>query len=340
MRRFVRSLCCSSLLMLSCALPGARVFAADKWVHANSAHFDMYAAQSESDIRAALLHLEVVRAYFIGATHSQDPGGQPVRIVVFASASDFGKYRPSEYGDSPSFSIPGTPATIVALGLKPDMFEQIFMEYTQLVLDDSASNLPYWYRAGLSELYASLKPGDGTVKLGGPPMRSYKHGAISSNLEQVLTSLFLIDRNGIVASRGKNAVDFNTDTPSAKLAAALGNGAATTALAQVQSSVTEDYAGTDWILMHMLMFQPEYRPKFGEFTGAIGSGTEAGAAIAKVYGRSMRQVSDDLILYWKQSGLAVATAKAPGDKPAPATMKAATPAETDAVMASLAKKGK
>ena len=70
------------LALLSLSLPSARVFAADKWVHATSAHFDMYPDESETEVRAALPHLEAARAFFINATHTQDPNGQPVRIVA------------------------------------------------------------------------------------------------------------------------------------------------------------------------------------------------------------------------------------------------------------------
>src|SRR6185437_2201319 len=103
--RLLRFLLIASLLWI----PAGRLSAGDaKWVHASSPHFEMYAAQSESEIRAALQHLEIVRAFFLNSTHSQDPGGQPVRIVVFQSEGDAAKYRPSEYGSVGTYSIAGT----------------------------------------------------------------------------------------------------------------------------------------------------------------------------------------------------------------------------------------
>jgi phosphoglycerate dehydrogenase-like enzyme len=102
------------LAILSLSLPAARVFAADKWVHATSAHFDMYAAESDAEVRAALQHLEAVRTFFATATHSQDPNGQPVRIVVFHSEGDFNRFKPAEYVMSSAYPLPGPPDTIVA----------------------------------------------------------------------------------------------------------------------------------------------------------------------------------------------------------------------------------
>lgn len=328
------------ILLLSCALPSARTFAADtKWLHATSAHFDMYAAEGEGDPKAALLHLESVRAYFLAATHSNDPGGQAVRVVVFHSEGDFTKYRPTEAGAARVFTQWGAaPATIVALGLKPEIYEQVFREYTQLVLDESAPTLPYWFRAGLSEIYSTLKPADGSVKLGSPPVRGFKAGGISDGLD--LTVLMTIDRAGILSSRGKQSTDFYTETISAKTSAALGNGTATTALNNVSSQATEDYAGAAWMLTHMLMFQQDYRPKFGVFLNALGTGTESGAAFTKIYGRSLSQVANDLKLYAKQPALATITMNFKSDKPAAAQVKTATKDETDKVFDDLSRKPK
>ena len=130
--------CLLFVLSVACA------FGADtKWIHATSAHFDMYSAGNETDARAALQHLEAVRGYFAERTHSPDPSGQPVRIIVFQSSGDFGRYRPAEYAGSDAFSEAGSPATIVALGLKPEMYEKIFLEYCQLVMDESAPKVPF-----------------------------------------------------------------------------------------------------------------------------------------------------------------------------------------------------
>ena len=179
------------LAILSLSLPSARLFAADKWTHATSAHFDMYADESEADMRAALQHLEAVRAFFLNATHSQDPNGQPVRIVAFHSEGDFNNFKPAEYVMASAYTLPGPPVTIVSKGLKPDSYERIFLEYCQMVLDQSAPQLPYWIRAGLAQFYSTLKPGDGTIKLGGQPMRAF-HSTGAGGLD--LTLLVGVDQ--------------------------------------------------------------------------------------------------------------------------------------------------
>ena len=299
---------------LSLSLASAHLFAAEKWVHATSAHFDMYADESDSDIRAALQHLEAVRAFFVSATHSQDPNGQPVRLVAFHSEGDFNKFKPTEYVMTSAYPLPGQTATIVALGLKPENYEKIFLEYCQMVFDQAAPQMPYWLRAGLAQFYSTLKPGDGTIKLGGPPTRSF-HASGAGGLD--MTLLVSIDRRAYLESKAKAANDFysNTDDNSA-----LGTrGAkATTAMNANQSNNTQDYQTYTWMLTHMVMFGPNYRAKAGQFIGTLAGGQETGAAFNTIYGRSLSQVLEDLLLYMKQSALSVSNPKFVFEKlPAP-----------------------
>ena len=327
------------LALVSLALPATHALAADKWLHATSAHFDMYAAESDSDVKAALAHLEAVRAFFTNATHSGDPGGQPVRIVAFHSEGDFNRYKPAEYVASSAYSVMEPQATIVALGLKPENYEKIFFEYCLMVLDGSAPKLPFWMKAGLAQLYSTLKPGDGTIKLGAPPLRSY-HVRSTDRLD--LNMLFTVDKKTYLASRAKGAQDFGADTDHSTSHgnAALGNSAATNALNAVQGAVTQDFEGPDWTLTHMIMFGQDYRAKAGAFIGALSGGEDTGAALNSVYGRNVAQVVGDLELYMKQSALAVVNAKFVYDKPAPPAVSSLSKADEDRVIGDLSKKGK
>ena len=322
------------LAILTLSLPSAQ--AADKWVRATSAHFDMYAAESDADVRAALQHLEAVRGFFTNATHSQDPNGQPVRIVVFHSEVDFDRYKPTEYVMAGAYPVSGTPATIVALGLKPDSYEKIFLEYCQMVLDQSAPQLPYWIRAGLAQFYSTLKPGDGTIKLGGPPTRSF-HASGLGGID--MTLLVGIDRHSYLESRAKAANDFFADTNNN---AALGKAGSksTTALNATQSNSTQDYQTYTWMLTHMIMFSQDYRAKAGQFIGALAGGQDTGAAFSSVYDRSLQQVLEDLKLYMKQSALAVSNPKFVFDKSAAPQVEAMTKQDSDTLIAEVGKKAK
>jgi hypothetical protein len=335
MRRFIFSL----TFLLSSVLQPARSFAADtKWVHATSQHFDMYTAESEGEAKAALEHLEAVRTYFLGATHSKDPGGQPVRIVAFHSAADYSKYKPQEVGSARAYAQPGAvPATIAVVGLKPDIYEQIFREYAQLVMDEYSPSLPYWLRAGLAELYSTLKPDENQIKLGIPPVRDYR----SSGIENVdLSIMFDIDRAGLLAARNKQGTDIHAEPNAQSNAFGKANAAQTTALTQNLSVTGEDYGGGIWMLTHMIMFHPDYRPKFGEFVSTLGNGQPTAAVFTKVYGRSLNQVAFDVKLYAKRPSLSSANLPFKYEKPPAPQIRPATKEDQDRIFEDLGRKSK
>jgi hypothetical protein len=322
--------------IFSLLLASSTLVAADaKWVHATSAHFDLYTQDGDGAAKTALQHLEAVRAYFLASTHSKDPGGQSVRIIAFRSAGDYAKSRPQEFGAAKAWSQPGPPATIVAESLKPEEYEHIFREYTQLVFDEYSSSLPYWLRAGLSELYSTLKPGDTTIKLGIQPSRDYHSNGIG-NVD--LSTMFEINRTSLLASRRQAGTDFYTDAPASSAALGAANAARTSALANSGSAMAQDYDGAVWMVAHMVMFQQDYRPKFGEFINALGRGVPTATGFRDVYGRSIGQVSDDLKSYAKLPSLNAANLPFKYDKPPAPQMGSASQQDVDKILAELNKK--
>ena len=293
----------------------------------------MYTDESEAEVRAALQHLEAARAFFVNATHTQDPNGQPVRIVAFHSDGDFYRYKPADYVLVTAYSLPGPPATIVSKSLKPESYEGIFREYCQTVLDLSASQIPYWFRAGLAQLYSTVKPGDGTIRLGFPPNRSYQSGTGGISMQMLIG----IDRKAYLESRSKGANDFDTDTD---VNAALGKKAQASSGLNAATTDSQDYQAYTWMLTHMVMFGKDYRDKAGQFIAALASRTDTATAFSTIYGRSLQQVLDDLQLYMKQAGLPMVNPKFVFDKiPAP-QIQAMTKPDQDGLLADLGKKAK
>jgi hypothetical protein len=313
------------LLIASCALSGAD----PKWIHATSPHFDLYTNESEGAAKSALQHFEAVRAYFLASTHSNDPAGQSVRIVAFHSMGDYTKIRPAEFGEAKAFSRPGRPATIVAVGLKAEDYQHIFREYAQLVFDEYSPSLPYWLRAGFAELYSTLKPGDGTIKLGLQPARDYHSSGIG---DTDLTMMFALDRSSLLASRRKTGTTFYAEGPANAAVLGAADAARTTALQQSQSAMAQDFEGAIWMLTHMIMFQQEYRPKFGEFVSTLGRGIPTANGFRDVYGRSLSQVSDDLKIYAKLPSLNAANLPFKFDKPPSPQITPSSMQEVDTIL--------
>ncbi len=335
----MRRLICCLTLLVPCVLQPARSSAADaKWIHATTEHFDLYTSESEGDAKAALQHLEAVRAYFLASTHSKDPGGQAVRIVAFHTPADYSKYRPEEVGSAKAYAQVGAvPATIAAVGLKPEIYEQIFREYAQLVMDEYSPSLPYWFRAGLADLYSTLKPADNQIKLGIPPVRDYRSTGVA---DLDLSMMFGIDHAALLAARNRQGVNFYADNDAKAAVFGAGNAAQTTALAQSQSAMAADFQGGVWMLTHMIMFQPDYRPKFGEFVGTLGTGQPTGAVFNKVYGRSISQVAADLAIYAKMPSFSSANLPFKYEKPAAPKVAALTKEDQERILSDLSRKTK
>ena len=186
----------------------------------------------------------------------------------------------------------------------------------------------------MAQFYSTLKPGEGTIKLGSQPMRSF-HSTGAGGLD--ITVLVGIDRKGYLESGAKAANDYNSDTNNN---ASFGKGGAksTTALNAVQSNTTQDFQNAAFMLTHMLMFGPQYRTKVSQFIGALASGQDTGAAFSSVYEHSLSQVLDDLLLYMKQSALSVSNPKFVYDKPAAPQIQAMTKQDQESLIAGLGKK--
>lgn len=311
------SLCLLAILFL----PSPRVFAAEKWVHATSAHFDLYTDESEAEVRAGLSYLETARAFFVSSTSSKDPDGKPVRIIAFHSDADFYKYEPSGYSLVTAYSLPGPPDTIVSKGLKPERYEYIFLEYCQAALDQSVPKLPFWIRAGLAQLYSTLKLGDGSVQLGNPPTRSFA-GASNMNM----TVLISVDRSGYLESRARAGASFDSDTAFGKKAPSAAS-----------LNDFENFQLETWMLTHMVMFGTDYRAKAGQFISALSNGEETASAFHTVYDRSLQQVASDLRFYMKQAGVPVVNAKFSPEKPAAPQIQTMTKEEQTNLIAGLGK---
>ena len=94
------------------------------------------------------------------------------------------------------------------------------------------------------------------------------------------------------------------------------------------------------MLTHMIMFNQAYRAKAGQFIGTLAGGQDTGAAFNTVYGFSLSQVLDDLLLYMKQSALSVSNPKYVYDKPPAPQIQAMTKEDQDSLIADLGKKAR
>ena len=77
------------VLTMSVACTGA-----EKWIHAQTAHFELYSCASEHDSRHLLNDLEQFRAAFRTMLSLPMTGDKPVTVILFDSRDQFEPYEP------------------------------------------------------------------------------------------------------------------------------------------------------------------------------------------------------------------------------------------------------
>ena len=314
-------------LALASLLPLASSFAADiKLVKAVSGHFELYTTDNEAAAKAALTHFETVRGYLLKTTNSQDPFQNPVRIVGFKSLGEFSSYRPRNVESDKAFAVTNADrTTIVMAGLKKEFYEYGVLQYATLFLDRTASNLPFWLRLGLSQLYSTLSPENGQISIGSAPYRSYRAGSMPDLNMSVLMGLRSRD---VAGDKQADSFYATNNSTSASLAATKG-------MDTISNALTQDFPLITFRVTHMLMFKKEYAAKFGAFVSALSQGQDSAAAFGTVYGQSLTGVGQDLALYFKLPSHAVVTIAFQLEKPVTPQVSQLSPGDSAPILAEL-----
>jgi hypothetical protein len=137
------------------------------WLLARSRHFEVYAQASDQSARAILTWFEQLRAFFLQQSEWKNQSSNPVRVVVFASESEYQPYRLRATSDA-YYVGSDDQDYIVLAGADPRSFSNAAHEYAHLILRASRLHLSPWLTEGLAELYSTLRIDDRGTELGGP----------------------------------------------------------------------------------------------------------------------------------------------------------------------------
>lgn len=251
-----------AVLAVAVLLPLGCRGSASGWTLIRSAHFSVYSEVGEHDGRSIALTLEQLRAFFLtsGAlgAHAAFANDRPVRVLQFATASEYASFRPRSSADA--FFL-GSDAVdyIVLAPAEPDRSQTLAHEYAHLVLHSAGIHLPPWFAEGIAEVFSSLDIGPRESMMGGDlPARS-----------QLLRNHGLIPLEKLVAMREDDPLRSRRDD------AAI-------------------FYAESWELTHMLLFAPRYSPKAAGLWAAFNSGAIDGPALASIYGRSTGTIESDL----------------------------------------------
>lgn len=194
--RVFRSLAfCLALVAAGTSLP---LRAAEQWLSARTAHFEMFSSESEKESRRILVALEQFRANFLASFPFPGASDPRTTIILFRSESQFRPYKPLFEGkpkDVAGYCLPGTDEVVIALtsdlgDSDTDPTEVIFHEYVHLLLHVRDARLPVWLNEGFAELYSTFNVIGDKVEFGLP--KDHHVALLSRSAFLPLSKLFAV----------------------------------------------------------------------------------------------------------------------------------------------------
>jgi hypothetical protein len=223
-----------------------------KWSRIDTANVIVIGAASEQRLRAIGAEFEgfrdaLTRLLSSNATRTAVPGV----VIVFPDQKSFQPFKPVYQGkpiDVGGLFMPRRDVNYVLLG--PDTsstaLRPVFHEYSHLIVNNVAPDLPVWVNEGLAEYYSTFEPGnDGrSFALG---------GAIAGHRDELSRQSWLPLKDLLATTR--TSPHYN------------------------EGSRRGVFYAEAWLLVHMLMVgQPDRRPAFGAYLRELTAGTPPDAA--------------------------------------------------------------
>ena len=186
---------------LALAALGRPLAAADTWLSARTAHFEMFSSASESESRRLLLALEQFRANFLASFPLRGAAEPHTTVVLFRTEREFRPYTPL-FGGKPKavagYFLPGDDAVMIALttdldGGDTDPTEVIYHEYLHLLLHVRGTPVPVWLNEGLAELFSTFHLDGDKVEFGAA--KDNHVAVLSQSALLPLAKLFAVTRD-------------------------------------------------------------------------------------------------------------------------------------------------
>jgi len=234
---------------------------AEQWLRLTTPHFEMFTTAGEKKGRECILYFETVRQFFVDVGIAKNLSIAPVRIVAFRNEKEFRPYAPNEMAMA-FYPDELDRDYIVMSEIGQDRYPAAVHEYVHLIIKHYGLKLPLWVNEGLAEVFSTLRPLGKKMAFGDPiPGRVLE-----------LRAEPLLDLRTLIAV-GQNSPYYNERT-------------------RVSMFYSES-----WALTHMLYVSPGYRPGFPVFLNALAEGEGTEAALRKAWGKSLKEIHEDLSIY-------------------------------------------
>ena len=143
-------------------LLGGNAAAKEKWIRAQTEHFEMFSCASERDSREVLARLEQFRAAVLKIFPLRSNREPPTTVILFDRDRQFELYRPIRHGEheeAGGYCIYDSAEGVIVLSAEYDRAitqEIIFHEYVHLLLAARGDSPPPWLNEGLAEFFSTF----------------------------------------------------------------------------------------------------------------------------------------------------------------------------------------
>src|ERR1041385_2375843 len=143
------------------------------WFEAHTPHFTMFSCASTQEVARAGARLEQFREAYSSLAGAQSVASPPIAVMVFPSHTSMEPFLPVYQGkpaNLAAFFHRDSDENLIALyvsGTNSGSLENVFHEYTHLLLRHNALFWPLWLNEGMADIYATFEPGpDRTARIG------------------------------------------------------------------------------------------------------------------------------------------------------------------------------
>ncbi len=229
------------------------------WLRLDSTHFELYTDTGERSGRQALARLEQIRQVFGNTTTARSP--VPVRVFLFASESDFLRFRTT--GSTVGYFQGGPERNyIVMREAGTETYRVVFHEYVHLVMNHTSARRPAWLEEGIAEFYSTVEASGDRVRIGGI-IPAHVATLMREKPLDAATLLGVAHDSPYYNEQGKAGV----------------------------------FYAQSWALVHMLNLAGGYRENLPRLAVLLEDGIPQDAALERAFGKSPAAIVRDLESY-------------------------------------------
>jgi tetratricopeptide (TPR) repeat protein len=272
------------------------------WFQARTAHFNIYSCGDTREVAKVAARLEQFRGAYSILAGAQAVASPPIIVIAFPDHASMKPFLPLYQGkpvSAAAFFHRGSDENFIALylsGAGSTSLENVFHEYTHLLLRHNQRFWPVWLSEGMAEIYSTFEVvPNGGVRIGAPHERYL----------EILSAKPLLPLGQLLAV-GHDSADYN------------------------ERDRQGIFYAESWLLTHYLMLgEPVNKPRFSEFSTLLRQGESPEQAFTNAFKVSLRQMESQLHRYLEKGQYQTLTFALNGSLPAsvPLATRVASPAE-------------